>query len=106
MLKRTWAELTSTDGREELDAYRPLIGSYPKLLAEVLRDSLTATQKRYIILYYKDGLKTAEIAELCEVNKSTVSRTLKRARERLRRAIGCELIRKGLKGQSTGAKPK
>ena len=41
--------------------------------------------------------KIPEIAGLCGVNKSTVSRTMKRARERLKKAIHCELVKKAMK---------
>ena len=83
------------------DEYRHLAGSYPKLLKLVLNENLTKTQKCYIIRYYRDGMTVTEIAQMYGVNKSTVSRTLKRARENLKRAIHCELVRKAA-GSSRG----
>lgn len=53
------------------------------LLKSVLDENLTKKQKCYIILYYRDGLKPAEIARRCGVNRSTVTRTLRRAEIRL-----------------------
>ena len=96
MLKQTWEALSDPVGREDLEPYRPLVGTYPKLLAEVLRDSLTTSQRRYILMYYRDGLTMEEIAHTCGLNRSTVSRTIKRARERLKRAIRVELVKKSM----------
>ena len=54
-----------------------------RLLRTVLEDNLTKKQKCYIILYYRDGLRPAEIARRCGVNRSTVTRTINRGRQRL-----------------------
>lgn len=64
-----------------------------RLLRSVLNDSLTKTQKCYIMLYYKENMKIADIASLFGVAPSTVSRTVNRARKNLYRAItGRELF--------------
>ncbi len=64
-----------------------------KLLKDVLNDSLTKTQKCYIMLYYKDNMKISDIAELYGVSPSTVSRTVNRARKNLYKALtGRELF--------------
>ena len=97
MLRISFDELSGLGASGVTDKYRHLVGSYPKLLAAVLKENLTKTQKYYIILYYRDGMTMEEIAKLCGVNRSTVSRTLKRARERLKRAIHCELVKKAIK---------
>ena len=96
MLRLSFNELTGIGSAGGADEYRHLAGSYPKLLAQVLNNNLTKTQKCYIIEYYKDEMTVTEIARRHGVNKSTVSRTLKRAREKLKRAIHCELVRKGV----------
>lgn len=54
-----------------------------KFLHEIINDDLTKTQKQYIIMYYMDNMKIHEIALECGVNKSTVSRTIQRARNRI-----------------------
>ena len=100
MLRLSFDELSGIGMTEDHDPYRHLVGSYPKLINDVLNDNLTKTQKRYIILYYSKGMTIPEIAALCDVNRSTVSRTLKRARERLKKAIRCELVTKAVKGKS------
>lgn len=96
MLKRlSYDDLLTADERVPLEeAERRLFGSYPKLLAEVLDNRLTYRQKCYIMLYYKDGLTMEQIAARYGVTRSTVSRTVKRARDRLKEAIGCEIVRK------------
>lgn len=48
---------------------------------------LTDCQRRYLNYYYRDAMTMREIAERCGVNVSTVSRTLRRARERLRHVL-------------------
>lgn len=52
-----------------------------------LRDELTKQQRTYITAYYYEGLTMEEIAEKFSVNKSTVSRTIKRAKNRLERVL-------------------
>ena len=64
-----------------------------KALRILLENNLTKKQKCYIILYYRDGLTVKEIAEKLGVDKSTVSRTINRGRERLVRAAGREALR-------------
>ncbi len=54
-----------------------------KFLHEIINDDLTKTQKQYIIKYYMNNMKIHEIALEYGVNKSTVSRTIKRARNRI-----------------------
>ena len=64
-----------------------------KLLQGFLDMNLTKTQKKYIILYYRDEMKICDIAKLCSVAPSTVSRTIGRARRRLYHALtGRELM--------------
>ena len=48
---------------------------------------LTETQKLYMQAYYEDHLTMAKIAERYGVDLTTVSRTLKRARNRLRHIL-------------------
>lgn len=103
MLRITFNELVGSGSQAFPDEYRYLAGSYPKLLREVLKENLTKTQKYYIILYYRDHKTVSEIAQLCGVNKSTVSRTLKRARERLCRAIKAQLVSETLNASQNAA---
>lgn len=49
----------------------------------VLNRNLTKTQKSYIMLYYNEKKTIDEIAKIYGVNKSTVSRTIHRAKNNL-----------------------
>ena len=66
---------------------------YAKALRSLLENNLTKKQKCYIILYYRDGLTVKEIAEKFGIDKSTVSRTINRGRERLAGTAGKEALR-------------
>ena len=68
-------------------------------LMTLMDKNLTKKQKCYIILYYREGLTERQIAERFGVDKSTVSRTISRGRERLacgisRQALSTVLNRK------------
>ena len=68
---------TKAEGEDNSDKLRKA----QKLLAAVMRDRLTSTQLRYIMLYYYEKHTMGEIGALCAVNKSTVSRTIARGRK-------------------------
>ena len=54
-----------------------------RALKEVVSEQLSARQKQFIVLYYYENKTMAEIADICGVNVSTVSRTLRRARKNI-----------------------
>ena len=56
-------------------------------LVRCLREDLTPKQQRALILYYSEGLTMREIGERLGVNRSTVSRTIKRGEARLQRCL-------------------
>ncbi|MBE6838812.1 MAG: sigma-70 family RNA polymerase sigma factor [Ruminococcus sp.] len=56
-------------------------------LVDIIKSELSEKQRKYIILYYYKGLKIDEIAKQSGVNKSTVSRTLSRARANIARRM-------------------
>ncbi len=62
-----------------------------KIAKEMLKDSiaedLTSNQKKMVYLKYYEQLKNKEIAERLGLDASTVSRTLKRARERIKKSM-------------------
>jgi RNA polymerase sigma factor (sigma-70 family) len=62
-------------------------GATARLLAAALREELTARQAQMVRLYYIEQHTMRDIAASLGVNQSTVSRTLKAARERLRRCL-------------------
>ena len=63
------------------------LGRLKRNLAHALRHDVTPKQREYLTLYYGEGLNLREISERTGVNKSTVSRTMKRGRERLYRCL-------------------
>lgn len=64
-----------------------------KALREVVSEELTARQKQFIVLYYYENNTMAEISDICGVNVSTVSRTLRRARKNILDRIKYYFIR-------------
>lgn len=56
-------------------------------LSLVLREEVTPRQREIMALYYGKGLNMREIAEALGLERSTVSRTLKRGEERVRRCL-------------------
>ncbi|MBM6926812.1 sigma-70 family RNA polymerase sigma factor [Pseudoflavonifractor phocaeensis] len=52
-----------------------------------LREDVTPRQRECMLLYYGKGLNMREIGEIMGINKSTVSRIIKRGERRLRRCL-------------------
>lgn len=75
-----YTNLMAEDNREQM-------GRLKRNLTHALRQDITERQRQYMILYYGQGLSMEEIARQVGVNKSTVSRTLKRGRQRLFRCL-------------------
>ena len=58
-----------------------------KRVQQVIMQELTPTQRETLLAYYIEELNIVQIAQRRGVHKSTVSRTLKRAEENLRRFL-------------------
>ena len=58
-----------------------------KRVQRVIREELTENQRQILLAYYIQDQTIPQIAESRGVNKSTVSRTLYRAEEKLRRYL-------------------
>ena len=58
-----------------------------KRVQRVIREELTDIQREILLAYYMDNQTIPQIAEDRGVHKSTVSRTLHRAEEKLRRYL-------------------
>ena len=56
-------------------------------LRRAREQELTPRQREMLALYYDRGLKMNQIAKRLGVNRSTVSRTINRAKERLYRCL-------------------
>lgn len=56
-------------------------------LVRALREDVTPRQREFLLLYYAKGLNMREIGARVGVDKSTVSRTIQRGENRLRRCL-------------------
>ena len=75
-----WANLMAEDNGEELTVLR-------RRLAGALREELTPRQREVLTLYYQGTMNMAQIGAALGVRPCTVSRTLRRGEERLRRCL-------------------
>lgn len=75
-----WNLQNSPDNSEQLSRLR-------RGLRRAREQELTPRQREMVTLYYDRGMTTLEIAAELGVNRSTVSRTLRRARNRLYRCL-------------------
>ena len=66
-------------------------------LLRALREDVTPRQREFLLLYYGERLNMRQIGERLGVDKSTVSRTIKRGEARLRRCLryGAEAFLRG-----------
>lgn len=56
-------------------------------LTHALHEDITPRQREVLALYYARGLNMREIGEMLGVDKSTVSRTIKRGEAKLKRCL-------------------
>lgn len=75
-----YARQMSADNSQEISRLK-------RNLIRALREDVTPRQRQTLLLYYSDGLNMREIGERLGVDKSTVSRTIKRGERRLRRCL-------------------
>ena len=75
-----WRRENADDNSEQLSRLR-------RNLHRARERELTARQREMVALYYDRGLKMPQIARKLGINRSTVSRTVKRAKERLYRCL-------------------
>ena len=80
MALRQWREAAAPDNQEQLERLC-------RNLRLARQAALTGRQQQLLQLYYDEGMTMAEIAQMLRLNPSTVSRTLRRARERLYRCL-------------------
>lgn len=73
--------------RENAENNDEQLARVKKNLTRAIQNELTPRQQRTLLMYYSEGKTVVEIAAALGVNPSTVSRTLARARERLRRCL-------------------
>ena len=83
-------QMTADNSRE--------INRLKRNLIRALQEDVTPRQRQALLLYYSEGLNMREIGERLGVDKSTVSRTIKRGEQRLQRCLryGAESYLRGL----------
>ncbi len=69
-------------------------------LLRALKEDVTPKQRQLLLMYYGQGLNMREIGEQLGVDKSTVSRTIKRGEKRLLRCLryGAEAYLRNMDG--------
>ena len=75
-----WTRQNAGDNSERLERLR-------RSLRQARERELTSRQRQLLELYYEQGMTIPQIAEELGLNRSTVSRTLRRARDRLYRCL-------------------
>ncbi|MDE6456816.1 MAG: sigma-70 family RNA polymerase sigma factor [Dysosmobacter sp.] len=75
-----WTRQNAGDNSERLERLR-------RNLRQARERELTPRQRQLLELYYERGMNIPQIAEELGLNRSTVSRTLRRARDRLYRCL-------------------
>ena len=75
-----WLRDNAGDNRDQLRQLR-------RKLRQAREKELTPCQKRVVELCFEQGMSVTQAAELLQVAPSTVSRTLRRAKDRLCRCL-------------------
>ena len=75
-----YTELIADDNKDQINRLK-------RNLTRALRQDITAKQRQMILLYYAEGKNMREIGEAMGVDKSTISRTIKRGERRLQRCL-------------------
>lgn len=75
-----WMREQAEDNSDQLNRLR-------RNLRKAREQELTPRQRQMLQMYFDDGQSMVEIADVLGVNRSTVSRTLMRARRRLYRCL-------------------
>jgi RNA polymerase sigma-70 factor (ECF subfamily) len=82
-----WAGDLTVWLRENAEDNSEQLARLHKNLRRAREQELTLRQRQIVELHYEQGLSVTQIAHLLHINPSTVSRTLSRAHERLRRCL-------------------
>lgn len=75
-----WLREQANDNQEQMERLR-------RNLRRAREQELTPRQQQVLTLRYEQNMSGAEIARMLGLNRSTVSRTIRRAQERLRRCL-------------------
>lgn len=82
-----WLRDHAEDNSEQLERLRRGLRRAREQELTPRQRELTPRQREMVFLYYDRGLKMSQIAQKLGVNRSTVSRTVKRAKQRLYRCL-------------------
>ena len=75
-----WLREQANDNQEQMERLR-------RNLRRAREQELTPRQQQVLTLRYEQNMNGAEIARMLGLNRSTVSRTIRRAQERRRRCL-------------------
>lgn len=75
-----WLREQANDNQEQMERLR-------RNLRRAREQELTPRQQQVLTLRYEQNMNGAEIARMLGLNRSTVSRTIRRAQKRLRRCL-------------------
>lgn len=75
-----YARLMSEDNSRQMQCLR-------RNVMRAIREEVTERQRQMLLMYYAQNMKMAEIAAELGVERSTVSRTIKRGEARLKRCL-------------------
>ena len=73
--------------RENAETNNEQMSRLRRNLLKAIDEDLTPRQREVVSMHYFNGLSVAKIAEKLNVNRSTVSRTLARAEQNLRKML-------------------
>lgn len=76
-------------GKYDPDTVDPEHSVLLKALGGAIREGLTGRQREILLLYYYRGMTMKEIASMLGLNKSTVSRHISRAMNKIRKTLLC-----------------
>ena len=82
-----WAGDMTVWLREQANANQEQMERLRRNLRRAREQELTPRQQQVLTLRYEQNMNGAEIARMLGLNRSTVSRTIRRAQERLRRCL-------------------
>lgn len=75
-----WLRANAEDNSQQMERLR-------RCLRLARQKELTARQRQMLSLYYDEEMTIPQIAQKLRLNRSTVSRTIRRAKERLYRCL-------------------
>ena len=75
--------LNSQHGKDNSTEHAKLI----RCMKDAINTELTPRQRRILYMYYVQNMKQCEIAEVLDVDKSTVSRSLARSKKKLQKCL-------------------